>query len=234
MLPLVHGAPDWCRWVPYSSLQYVPACSGYSQPAPDPGAAVGCVSSCEWVPQGSWATTAGCQKCEELYGNPQAPGFQGDQCEHWCQWVSRPAWMYTSGCQTCAQQPTQARSFAANMAKMDESKTKSANGAPDWCRWVPYGSLQYVAACNANWGSAYQGSYCASWCIWVPSPSWIYTPDCRQCSPAYFSGATATGCSDWCQWVSRPAWQNTPECMRCSVDQGTEAPKFKELPSILP
>ena len=227
LLPLVRAAPDWCRWVPYSSLQYVPACSGYA-PGAEPGAAVGCASSCEWVPQGAWASTPQCQKCQELYGT-QGSGFQGDLCEHWCQWVSRPAWMYTSGCQTCEQE-LQPKAKAA--AAENESKTKSASGVPDWCRWVPYGSQQYVGACSGNWDhGGYEGAYCAGWCVWVPSPSWVNTPDCRRCSTSFLQTSEGvTGCADWCEWVSRPAWKKTSECSLCDADLGTKEGSQPILP----
>ena len=221
------GIPDWCKWVPYSSLQYVADCAGYSGHSSGP--AQTCASWCEWVPSPSWSTTTQCSKCSELFPTPSANDFAHDDCASWCQYVSRPAWQYAPDCQTCEQEIANAaaKPAAATVAKSkagDENakpegglKLKSSFARPDWCKWVPWGSLQYVPDCNGSWGNTYQGAYCASWCRWVPSPSWQYTPECLRCYSV--TPGVATRCASWCEWVSRPAWANTPECTQCSSEQ---------------
>ena len=235
-LPAARAAPDWCKWVPDGSLQYVGECSGFSHTGLNQ--VQGCVSWCEWVPAPSWQATPQCRRCQELYPNHHVDNssFASDTCANWCQHVSRPAWQYAPDCMSCEQdlanaaQPSKVK--AAKVAvpapaipeATNFAATKSAG--PSWCRWIPYGSLQYVPACSGGWSGLYPTAICASWCVWVPAPSWQYTAECGSCSGLM---TTIQGCDPECAWVSRPAWVNTPGCTQCSVEQPKDEGKTREI-----
>eukprot|EP00490_Sorites_sp_Unknown_P009609 CAMPEP_0114697078 /NCGR_PEP_ID=MMETSP0191-20121206/73369_1 /TAXON_ID=126664 /ORGANISM="Sorites sp." /LENGTH=251 /DNA_ID=CAMNT_0001995703 /DNA_START=56 /DNA_END=812 /DNA_ORIENTATION=- len=156
-LPAARAAPDWCKWVPDGSLQYVNECNGYSHASQT--LTQGCVSWCEWVPAASWQVTPQCRGCQSLYPNHAMANssFANDTCANWCQHVSRPAWQYTPECTTCDQDLSNAKTAKTPEVAAPASfvATKSAGG-PDWCKWIPYGSLQYVPACSGGWGNTYQ------------------------------------------------------------------------------
>ena len=227
--------PDWCKWVPDGSLQYVGECSGYSQS----NQVQGCVSWCEWVPASSWQDTPQCQRCQELYPNQVLNStFSSDTCANWCQHVARPAWQYAPDCASCEQELSNAVPLKAKAAPaprpLGASKvqpvafvaTKSAS--PSWCQWIPYGSLQYVPACSGGWGNNSPTAICASWCVWVPSPSWQYTADCQRCGDGNVNAIQ--GCDTWCEWVSRPTWANTPGCEQCTTEQNQDGKTREILP----
>jgi len=91
---------------------------------------------------------------------------------------------------------------------------------PDWCKWVPLGSLQYVGDCTGSAIGASGTGGCANWCGWSPVSAWQYIPECGQCSSGLPEGtavAPMTGCENWCQWVSRPSWQNVGGCAGCEA-----------------
>ncbi|CAJ1374627.1 unnamed protein product [Effrenium voratum] len=91
----------------------------------------------------------------------------------------------------------------------------------DWCRYVPYYSQQYVAACSSQ--AAYSGG-CAGWCQWVPSPSWVYVGECQACYRSFVSkpgqrtglkvkfASTLPALPDWCQNVPLGALKYVAEC----------------------
>mmetsp|Transcript_5817 Transcript_5817/g.6582 ORF Transcript_5817/g.6582 Transcript_5817/m.6582 type:complete len:97 (-) Transcript_5817:235-525(-) len=89
-------------WIPYGSLQYVPACSGgwgtYYHGAV-------CAHWCVWVPAPSWIYTPDCQRCSSLGSGNTITG-----CESWCTWVSRPAWQNTPECKQCTDEQNDANS----------------------------------------------------------------------------------------------------------------------------
>ena len=224
--------PDWCKWVPDGSLQYVGECAGYSHS----NQMLGCVSWCEWVPAPSWQATPQCGKCAELYPNHVLNStFSSDTCANWCQHVSRPAWQYAPDCVSCEQELANAMQPSKAKAAVRTPKPKAAlrasvltkSAGPSWCQWIPYGSLQYVPACSGGWGNNYPAVTCASWCYWVDSPSWQYIPECQRC---YGDLANAVqGCNPECEWVSRPAWANTPGCQQCTAEQNQGGAKTREI-----
>ena len=226
---------DWCRWVPFSSQQYVPACRGYVYPGAYGG--FGCANWCQWVPGPSWGYTSGCAGCYGLYSKHYKSVMllaKQTGCEAGCQWVSRPTWSNTSDCNQC-EQPVVLDS------KTESGKTglkvKMLDTRPDWCKWVPLSSLQYVGDCNgavpspsspsspsppsspSSLGQAYS---CASWCTWVPATSWQYTSECRLCGGhgPVVPNATQGACMSFCQWVPMPSWETTPDCSQCAGPAG--------------
>lgn len=215
---------DWCRWVPLASQQYVPACSGYAYPGPY--ANFGCATWCQWVPGPSWGYTSGCGGCYGLYSTHYqevtvpATALQSG-CVEGCQWVSRPSWVNASDCAKCEQQMVLDSGSKAKTGL----KVKAFPAQPDWCRWVPLSSLQYVGECMGAVGPIGQSQIsCANWCTWVPSSSWQYTPECSRCTgQGEWTSGAQTGCVGWCQWVPRPSWQHTPDCFQCDV-QSTDVP----------
>ena len=224
LLTPVMAQPDWCRWVPLASQQYVPECSGYSYPG---YANFGCANWCQWVPGPSWGYTSGCAGCYGLYSTHYqsvtvpATALQNG-CQAGCEWVSRPAWANASDCSQC-EKPMVLDSKPDKTGQRGQTgqtglKVKALS-QPNWCQWVPLSSLQYVGECNGSVGSAGQSQKsCANWCGWLPSSSWQYTPECNLCTgqgPVMTSAKT--GCLNWCQWVPRPSWQHTPDCSQCGV-----------------
>lgn len=92
--------PDWCHWVPLSSLRYVSDCSGSSaSPISSISQPEGCPSWCGWTSASSWQYTPECKQCtpESL---PNETAIETG-CAQWCQWVSRPAWQETPECAGC-------------------------------------------------------------------------------------------------------------------------------------
>ncbi|CAJ1374632.1 unnamed protein product [Effrenium voratum] len=91
----------------------------------------------------------------------------------------------------------------------------------DWCRYVPYYSQQYVAACSSY--APYSGG-CAGWCQWVPSPSWVYVAECQACYRSFVSQpgqrtglkvkteSALFGLPEWCQNVPLGALKHVAEC----------------------
>jgi len=234
---------DWCRWVPFSSQQYVPACRGYVYPGAYGG--FGCANWCQWVPGPSWGYTSGCAGCYGLYSKHYKSVMllaKQTGCETGCQWVSRPTWSNTSDCNQCEQ------------PMVLDSKTKSAKTGlkvkmldtrPDWCKWVPLSSQQYVGECNGAVpspssptsptapaapaapsapsapASIGQPHSCANWCTWVPATSWQYTSECSRCGgDGPVPNATQGACMSFCQWVPRPSWETVPDCSQCAGPAG--------------
>mmetsp|Transcript_4420 Transcript_4420/g.5144 ORF Transcript_4420/g.5144 Transcript_4420/m.5144 type:complete len:171 (+) Transcript_4420:105-617(+) len=147
--------PDWCRWVPLASKQYVPACSSYIYPGPYAYAPLlGCATWCQWVPGPSWGYTYGCGGCYGLYSTHYrqmavpATALQSG-CVEGCQWVSRPSWANASDCEKC-EEPMVLDS--GSKAAKTGLKVKALPAQPDWCRWVPLSSLQYVGECRGAGG----------------------------------------------------------------------------------
>ncbi|CAK9037750.1 unnamed protein product [Durusdinium trenchii] len=102
--------PDWCQWVPLSSLQYVAECGSSARPAgaagpadpADPAApsvTERCASWCSWTSASSWPDTPECKHCTpDTLPNVT---YSTTGCVEWCQWVSRPAWHRTPDCAGC-------------------------------------------------------------------------------------------------------------------------------------
>eukprot|EP00438_Fugacium_kawagutii_P031848 Skav220909 [mRNA] locus=scaffold1585:56957:59317:- [translate_table: standard] len=96
--------PDWCKWVPISSLQHVGECTTET----DTTVEGGCKVWCNWSPFRTWQYLPECRQCNKTLpeaetrlvklGNVQAPG---NGCEDWCRWVSRPAWLESPDCSSC-------------------------------------------------------------------------------------------------------------------------------------
>mmetsp|Transcript_15248 Transcript_15248/g.28727 ORF Transcript_15248/g.28727 Transcript_15248/m.28727 type:complete len:201 (+) Transcript_15248:66-668(+) len=175
---------SWCQWVPASALQHVSSCGGQGPAVPATSAE--CADWCSWVPTPTWKDIADCRPCET--------SEDANQTE-----------------QTEAQVPN------AVEPKIQSAhtglKVKTGFSHPTWCRYVPWGSLQYVPACRG-----YDGVYdpsranlplCAAWCRWVPVPSFQYVADCQSC---YAYGG---GCEHWCVWVPRGSWPYTAGCSGC-------------------
>ena len=218
--------PDWCRYVPYASQQYVPDCSGYVYPARNVNA---CANWCQWVPGSSWGYVADCNNCYQVYsglykstqsGPPTNLVKTSSGCEASCQWLSRPSWNSTSECQQC-EQPLVPEKMSSTAVQSAQPRLKVRMQRPDWCKWVPLSSLQYVADCNTGPAvdpATYGG--CANWCGWSPVTSWQYIPECQQCSSTLPEGQAVVptaGCEHWCQWVSRPSWQYVGGCVGCEA-----------------
>eukprot|EP00438_Fugacium_kawagutii_P008770 Skav211394 [mRNA] locus=scaffold1467:46509:47255:- [translate_table: standard] len=227
LLPMCLAQPDWCRWVPLASQVYVPACSGYVYPA----MSYGCASWCQWVPGPSWGYTPECRSCYQVYlghyksAAPISTLAKASEsgCKDSCQWLSRPSWNSTSDCAKCEQPVVlEEKSLEAEVGPSPKLKVKMLQ--PDWCKWVPVSSLQYVGECNvaapAVGVDATQIGGCAGWCGWSPVSSWQYIAECRQCSPGLPEATAAVpmaSCVDWCQWVSRPSWQYVGSCAGCEA-----------------
>eukprot|EP00434_Breviolum_minutum_P038309 symbB.v1.2.033976.t4/scaffold4304.1/size41633/1 len=223
--------PDWCRWVPYASQQYVPDCSGYVYPPQANGLA--CASWCQWVPGSSWGYVPDCNNCYQVYSGlykstPSAPPTNlvktSSGCEASCQWLSRPSWNSTSECQQC-EQPLVPETMPSAVQRA-QPRLKVRMQRPDWCKWVPLSSLQYVADCNTGAAAVPAAAVpatnggCASWCGWSPVSSWQYMSECQQCSSTLPEGQAVVptaGCEHWCQWVSRPSWQYVGGCVGCEA-----------------
>ncbi|CAJ1384074.1 unnamed protein product [Effrenium voratum] len=227
------GAPDWCKWVPSASLQYVGECSG-AAPAPQQGFGYGdgpdgCVNWCVWVPGKDWHQTNECKRCAEYY--PVEPMGAHAGCEGWCQWVSQPSWQYMDNCRGCrAKQASMKAAVPDSSGSAKLAGEKMATGAPDWCKWVPSASLQYVGECSGAAPAPQQGfgygdgpDGCVNWCVWVPGKDWHQTNECKRCAeyyPVEPMGAHA-GCEGWCQWVSQPSWQYMDNCRGCRANQAS-------------
>ena len=247
---LTVAQPDWCRWVPLASQQYVPSCSGYVYPA-----GYGypfCASWCRWVPGPSWGYTPECLGCYGYFtknyqsaAQPVSPVESG--CKTSCQWLSRPKWKSTPDCESCEQAMQHKVSNTVTEVSSSKStglKVRMQALAPDWCKWVPPGSLQYVAACNGVNGAGRTPTEatqegCATWCVYEDVSSWQYTPECSSCNLDNMTNSTLSfnaGCKNWCQHVSRPAWQDMPDCADCeALAQAAQATKGTEiLPWVVP
>ena len=122
---------------------------------------------------------------------------------------------------------TKMTSFAVLLAL---ASVAHAAGAPDWCKWVPSASLQYVGECSGAAPAPQQGfgygdgpDGCVNWCVWVPGKDWHQTNECQRCAeyyPVEPMGAHA-GCEGWCQWVSQPSWQYMDNCRGCRANQAS-------------
>ena len=235
LLPVSLAVPDWCRWVPLASQQYVPQCNGYVYPY---NYGFACASWCQWVPAPSWGYTPACSNCYDFYSRQYKSAAPATAllaksgqlgCKASCQWLSRPAWNSTSDCENCEQPLSTAVPASTPSLKLKRLR-------PDWCKWVPLASLQYVAECNGASGvaSVSPSGACASWCGWSPVSSWQYIPECQACSPELPTTSVTPylGCESWCQWVSRPAWIYTPNCAGCEplAQKEAEAAKNEVLP----
>eukprot|EP00434_Breviolum_minutum_P018760 symbB.v1.2.016556.t1/scaffold1261.1/size128201/1 len=224
--------PDWCRWVPYASQQYVPDCSGYVYPPQATGLA--CANWCQWVPGSSWGYVPDCNNCYQVYSGlykstPPGPSTNlvktSSGCEASCQWLSRPSWNSTSKCEQC-EQPLVPETMSSTAVQRAQPRLKVRMQRPDWCKWVPLSSLQYVADCNTGAAAVPAAAVpatnggCASWCGWSPVSSWQYMSQCQQCSSTLPEGQAVVptaGCENWCQWVSRPSWQYVGGCVGCEA-----------------
>ena len=219
-------AADWCKWVPLASQRYVPACSGY---VPVNSYGFACASWCQWVPGPSWGYTPACASCYQvysgLYKSAAPPSVKTSQsgCKASCQWLSSPSWNSTSDCAKCEQPLVLESKESSEVETAASPRLKVKMQRPDWCKWVPLGSLQYVGECNSGSavgaGTAATGG-CANWCGWSPMSSWQYIPECGQCASGLPEGtavAPMAGCDNWCQWVSRPSWQYVGGCAGCEA-----------------
>lgn len=220
------GHPDWCDWVPLSSQQQVSQCKGYVYPSMNSSSS--CASWCQWISGASWGATSDCSDCYNLYSkhyknHRSASSLQG--CQDNCRWLSRPAWGRYPNCKSCKDDsvPLIILPMAFNQISKTEQpvsglKLKTVQAQkPDWCKWVPVGSLRYVDECSVSTASdGVEG--CKTWCVWSPT-SWRYMPECRRCSTEMLPTAVGDGCEDWCRWVSRPAWLDGPDCSNCDRDQ---------------
>ena len=239
---------DWCRWVPFSSQQYVPACRGYVYPGAYGG--FGCANWCQWVPGPSWGYTSGCAGCYGLYSKHYKSVMllaKQTGCETGCQWVSRPTWSNTSDCNQCEQPMVLDSKTKSGKTGL---KVKMLDTRPDWCKWVPLSSLQYVGDCNgavpspsapsapsapSSPSSIGEPHSCASWCTWVPATSWQYTSACSRCGGhgPVVPNATQGACMSFCQWVPMPSWESTPDCSQCAgpagANQTANAPNSTEI-----
>ena len=193
---------SWCQWVPQLSWQDPPGCRGCTTGSQ---ANNRFPAWCSWVPP---LALKYIETCAGLAG-PEVPQVEG--CTSWCIWVSGPAWHHVHECHTCsttrnatnatddsedsiedieddfAVDPAAKQGYAGSGHHDVGLKVRAA--APDWCRWVPPASLQYVPDCTGFAGSSYgygggvstARGPCESWCQWVPRPSWQYPPGCRGC-----------------------------------------------------
>ena len=221
LTPLCLAQPDWCQWVPLASQQYVPECSGYAYPS---YSGFSCASWCQWVPGPSWGYTPACRSCYQVYSGhyksaapPAVVPKTESGCKASCQWLSRPSWNSTSDCMKC-EEPL-ALEAKSGETKPPSPRLKVKMQRPDWCKWVPLGSLQYVGDCTGSAIGASGTGGCANWCGWSPVSAWQYIPECGQCSSGLPEGTVApmAGCENWCQWVSRPSWQNVGGCAGCEA-----------------
>lgn len=203
-------APDWCRWVPMKSQEGVPGCGGYVYPGSFTG--YGCANWCHWVPDASWGNTYGCNECAGLYsGHTKSADKSG--CQKGCQWVSRPCWRNTSDCNQCEQPMNSTKSMKTGLKVRMQAARE-----PDWCKWVPSSSLQYVDECK---GLRPSNPSCSTWCEWVPSTAWKSTEECMSC-PGHGPNVTtgSPGCSHWCNWVPHLSWPETRDCFGCKMIDG--------------
>ena len=229
LLPLCLAQPDWCKWVPLASQQYVPACSGYAYPS---YYGYSCASWCQWVPGPSWGYTPACTGCYQLYSGhyksaapPSTVAKTTESgCKASCQWLSKPSWNSTSDCVKCEQPLVLEAKESEETAPSPRLKVKMQWQRPDWCKWVPLGSLQYVGECTGSAVGSTAGTSglfgCTYWCGWSPPSAWQYIPECQQCSAGIPDGSTMApmaGCANWCQWVSRPSWQYVGGCVGCEA-----------------
>eukprot|EP00438_Fugacium_kawagutii_P019578 Skav228162 [mRNA] locus=scaffold439:196253:196996:+ [translate_table: standard] len=224
LLPTCLAWADWCKWVPWGSQVYVPECNGYNYAG---RSAYGCASWCMWVPGGSWGYVPECSACYTVYSRnyksaaPIIPQTEQSGCKASCQWLSRVSWNSTSDCEQCEQPMVLTKQ--TETARSPKLKVKT--GQPDWCKWVPVGSWQYVGECNTaptqTQADTNQYGGCAGWCGWSPVSAWQYIAECQQCSPdVQATGAAVVptaNCDSWCQWVSRPSWQYVGACTGCEA-----------------
>eukprot|EP00438_Fugacium_kawagutii_P019576 Skav228160 [mRNA] locus=scaffold439:74324:75986:+ [translate_table: standard] len=206
LLPMCLAQPDWCRWVPLASQVYVPECSGYVYPA----MSYGCGGR-GYLGHYKSAPVSTVAKASE------------SGCKASCQWLSRPSWKKTSDCAKC-EQPVVLENKSSESEVVPSPKLKVKTLQPDWCKWVPVSSLQYVGECNVaptqTQADANQYGGCAGWCGWSPVSSWQYIAECRQCSPGLPEATAAVpmaSCVDWGQWGSQPSWQYVGSCAGCEA-----------------
>jgi len=221
--------PEWCEWVPFGSQQHAAQCTGYvhrslnSKPS--------CASLCQWIPGASWGSSTDCMDCYNFYSehykkqstprtaqatHSTALQTQQQGCSPSCRWLSRPTWSRNPSCKGCGGSSSvpmiiipMAFHQIAPTAPTTETVQKPK---PDWCTWVPIGSLPDVAESCASKMDTEMGSGCKAFCTWKTAPN----SECRQCSSETVS--PITGCEDWCQWVSRAAWQDTSGCSKCNQE----------------
>lgn len=141
---------------------------------------------------------------------------QQQGCHPSCRWLSRPTWSRNPSCKGCGGSSSvpmiiipMAFHQIAPTAPTAETVQKPK---PDWCTWVPIGSLPDVAESCASKIDSEMGSGCKAFCTWKTAPN----SECRQCSSKTVS--PITNCEDWCQWVSRAAWQDTSGCSKCDQE----------------
>lgn len=207
-----YGGPDqiptgpqcasWCQWVPQASWFDPPDCRG-CQPA---GASDNVSEEdvplwCSWVPPLLLQFVDACAT-----GGSIIPAV-AEGCTYWCVWVSGPAWHHVHECHGCSNETTQNSTNSTNGTQEErEDAVVPRHGTaglkvklvdpladPDWCRWVPAGSLEHVPDCAGYggdsgdpWpkpsGPSAARRQCESWCQWVPQPAWQYPPGCRGCA----------------------------------------------------
>mmetsp|Transcript_1256 Transcript_1256/g.2308 ORF Transcript_1256/g.2308 Transcript_1256/m.2308 type:complete len:355 (+) Transcript_1256:66-1130(+) len=170
-------SPFWCRLVPPMMLQYVDECSGYAGPPgfPVPGIE-GCTYWCVWISGPAWKDVHECHHCSAASGAiDNETGGTGSETNNTESEVTGEANATSAGETTEALSPTRPTSHL---------RGRNLQLFPDWCRWVPAGSLQYVPDC-VGYGYGPMSppqARCESWCVWVPRPSWQYPPGCRGCA----------------------------------------------------
>ena len=207
--PASVAGPDcasWCQWVPQLAWADPPDCRACgtvesSSDSSDTASVPTVPIWCSWVPPLALKYVDACT------GSNGALPAQAEGCTYWCVWVSGPAWHHVHECHGCSS--VENATNATDNSSLEEAdvvkpadlsgigfvgsglkvKTSLKAIGPDWCRWVPAGSLQYVPDCTGYDGgygygvgspSAARGQ-CESWCQWVPQPAWQYPPGCRGC-----------------------------------------------------
>eukprot|EP00437_Effrenium_voratum_P043861 CAMPEP_0181461110 /NCGR_PEP_ID=MMETSP1110-20121109/33705_1 /TAXON_ID=174948 /ORGANISM="Symbiodinium sp., Strain CCMP421" /LENGTH=187 /DNA_ID=CAMNT_0023585717 /DNA_START=61 /DNA_END=624 /DNA_ORIENTATION=- len=136
----VAGSPDWCKYVPPASQQYVAECGGYV-PATQYAGPAGAPDWCKWVPSASLQYVG---QCSGVAPAPQGTGSDAgwgygdgpDGCINWCVWVPGPEWHQRDECKRCPEYyPAEAQGYAHA-------------GCEGWCQWVSQPSWQYVDNCR--------------------------------------------------------------------------------------
>ena len=205
------GRPDWCKWVPAASLQYVGECSG-ATPSTQGNAGTGHPEWCSRVPAGSLQYVPECSSLAPTTQHGNAGGHP-----EWCSRVPAASLQYVPEC--------------SGLAPATQQGNQPQR--PDWCKWVPAASVQYVDQCSGNfapaqgagdagWGYGDGPEGCVNWCVWVPGNKWHERDDCKKCAeyyPVEPQGFAHAGCAGWCQWVSQPSWQYVGNCRGCNANQ---------------
>ena len=130
---------------------------------------MGISSWCEWMSNKDRRIAPECADCVHKSMAPPTTVAKTAEsgCKASCQWLSRPSWNSTSDCVKC-EQPLVLEAKSGETAPSPRLKVKMQWQRPDWCKWVPLGSLQYVGDCTG----------CANWCGWSPVSAWQYIPEC--------------------------------------------------------